>query len=416
MSTRYTCLKLLRALLPAALAMVGSGQAYASNQKVEQPAVDHAAILTLDTHLDVPMHFDRPGWNFGDRHSPADDIAQVDLPRMLDGHLDGGFFVVYTPQGLLEPSAMTKARGDALARCKAINRTIAENPRFERALTAADARAIARRGNAIGFISMENSYPVGMSVAGFQAFYDCGVRMAGPVHTRNNQLADSSTDQPRWGGLSPLGREWVREMNRLGVVIDASHASDAALDQMLELSQAPLILSHSGSRAVFQHPRNVDDDRIRRLAASGGVISATTVYLAPMRFTPERERLFARLDRIAELSPQEQAQLVRDIQTADRDAPLQSATLDRFMESLLYLIQIAGIDHVAIGADWDGGGGLVDLPDISANARITARLADAGFSASDIAKIWSGNVLRVVDAAARLSVAGGRDERGKAND
>src|SRR3546814_5458306 len=121
-----------------------------------------------------------------------------------------------------------------------------------------------------------------------------GVRLAGPGHSSNNQFADAATETPRWNGLSPLGRQWVAEMNRLGMVIDASHASDDAFDQMLALSKTPLLLSHSGSRDVFDHPRNLDDARIRKLAEAGGAICVTTVYLSDMNLTPEREKLFAR--------------------------------------------------------------------------------------------------------------------------
>jgi membrane dipeptidase len=135
--------------------------------------------------------------------------------------------------------------------------------------------------------------------------------MAGPVHSKNNQFGNSSGDHPRWDGLSPLGRRWVAEANRLGIVIDASHASDAAFDQLLELSKTPIILSHSSSRAAFDHPRNLDDGRIRRLAAKGGAICATTVFLSPMQLGPERAELFGAYERISEMSEAEQVELIR---------------------------------------------------------------------------------------------------------
>jgi membrane dipeptidase len=366
----------------------------------------HRRLLTLDTHLDTPMHFPRAGWSFGERHTLEDDVVQVDLPRMEDGALDGGFFVIYTAQGELTAEGYAQALAFARERSDVIDETIAAFPeRIAPTRTAADARRIAASGRIFAFKSIENSYPLGESVELLAEFHRRGVRMAGPVHSANNQFADSATDEPRWGGLSPLGRRWVEEMNRLGMVIDASHASDATFDELVELSKTPILLSHSGARAAFDHPRNLDDERIAKLAASGGAICVTSVYLSPMNLTKEREVLFTRLEHIGELTPAEQQDLVRRWHALDARERMWEADFERYMDMLLHVIEVAGADHVCFGADWDGGGGIEGLEDITALPKITARLRAEGFTDAELEKMWSGNVLRILEAAERHAAA-----------
>jgi membrane dipeptidase len=364
----------------------------------------HARLLTLDTHLDTPIHFARPGWDMLDRHSAPSDISQVDYPRMVQGNLTGGFFVIYTGQGPLTAQAYAAARDSALQRAIEIREMVARHAdKFELAFTADDAVRIHRAHKRVVFQSIENAYPVGEDLSLLETFHRLGVRMAGPVHFLNNQLGDSATDTPRWHGLSPLGLRWVDEMNRLGMIIDASHASDDVFDQLLERSRAPIILSHSGSRAVFDHPRNIDDERLRKLAAKGGVLQVTAVYLTPMpKATPERKAIGMREEAMALLSPAAQREFARDYHALNQRDGWPSATFEQFMQSLLHAIQIAGVDHVGIGADWDGGGGVQGLADVTALPKITAALQKAGYSAQDIEKIWSGNVLRVLRAAQAL--------------
>jgi membrane dipeptidase len=267
---------------------------------------------------------------------------------------------------------------------------------FAFATTPADAARIAGQGKRIVYQSIENSYPLGTDLGLLETFYRLGVRMAGPVHSKNNQFADSATDTPRWNGLSPLGRAWVAEMNRLGMLIDASHASDAAFDQMLALSKTPIILSHSGPKAMFDHPRNLDDDRMRKLARAGGVMQLNSLYLEPFNNDADRNALQKRQEAFQTLNPAEQRKLLRDAAALDAKRPYVSATFDMFMNSLLHAIKVMGVDHVGIGADWDGGGGVLGMEDVAALPRITARLRQAGYSEADIAKIWGGNVLRLL--------------------
>ena len=379
---------LLAALLLAGCVSISDG---------DEVSDTHAQLMTLDTHLDTPQHFSRPGWSFGERHDLATDLAQLDIPRMADGNLDGGFFAIYTEQGPLTAQGYAAARDFAFKRSDEIDATLARFAnRIAPARTAADAARIDAGRKLIAYKSIENSYPLGEDPSLLAEFYRRGVRMAGPVHSKNNQFADSSTDTPRWNGLSPLGRRWVGEMNRLGIVIDASHASDAAFDHMLALSKTPLILSHSGAKAIFDHPRNLDDTRIRALAAVGGAICFSTIYLSDLKLGPARAELFAKYERIGELSPAEQADLAVRWRAMDAIEPLWQADFERYMAGLMHVIAIAGVDHVCFGADWDGGGGIAGMADIAAHPRITARLKQAGYSQADLAKMWGGNVLRLL--------------------
>lgn len=366
----------------------------------------HERMLVLDTHLDTPIHFARAGWDVTKRHTVVDDLSQVDLPRMIEGGLDGGFFVVFTPQGPLTKDGYAAARDHALVRLAAIRETVAAHAdRMELALTADDARRIAKSGKRVVFQSMENSYPVGEDLSLVWTLKRLGVRMAGPVHSRNNQLADSSTDKPRWRGLSPLGKRWVVEMNRAGLLIDGSHASDAALEQLIALSKTPVVLSHTGTRHVFDHARNVDDARLQKLAASGGVIQMNSLFLTALNESPKLEAVLVKLDVVETLSPAEQQLMIAAYRALDAKDRVTSpgATFETFMTGLLHVIAVAGVEHVGIGCDWDGGGGVEGLDDVTALPKITARLRAAGYSETDIEKIWSGNVLRVLDAAAKGS-------------
>jgi membrane dipeptidase len=368
----------------------------------------HERLLTLDTHLDTPINFGSPGWDIMQRHDVGADLSQVDYPRMVSGGLDGGFWAIYTPQGPRTPRGEASARDAALRTAVRIHEMVARNNRyFELALRSEDAAAIASRGKRVVYLSIENGYPLGHDLTLLQTFYSLGVRLVGPVHFLDNDLGDSSTDPKgkEWQGLSPLGKQLVAEANRLGIVLDGSHASDDVLDQLMALSKTPVILSHSGCKAVFDHPRNVDDDRIRKLAATGGVIQVNSLsdYLIPTPDDPARklafQKLVERYGHFQDLGPDARAEFVRERLAINHTYPAPRATLDDFMKHVLHALQVAGPDHVGIGADWDGGGGVTGLEDVADIPRITERLLAAGYSEADLAKIWSGNVLRVLRAA-----------------
>jgi membrane dipeptidase len=357
----------------------------------------HERMMVLDTHLDVADRFDDGSWDFAQRHVHAEDGSQVDLPRMRDGGMDGGFFVIYTAQGPLTAEGYRDARDRALVRAAAIRRVIGENRgAADLALTADDAERATREGRRFFFISMENGWPLGEDLSLLTTFHRLGLRMAGPVHSRTNQLADSATGEARWHGLSPLGRQWVAEMNRLGIIIDGSHSADATFDDLLRLSRVPIVLSHSGPKAIFNHPRNLDDERMRQLAAHGGVMFLNSIFMVQHDGSDERDRINERHRRWAELNPAERRRLVADTAALNARRPYTIADFDLYMRSLLHAIRVMGVDHVGLGADWDGGGGVIGMEDVAALPRISARLRREGFSEADIAKVMGGNLLRVM--------------------
>jgi membrane dipeptidase len=378
----------------------------------------HERILTLDTHLDTPENFGRPGWDMLDEHSVAGDMSQVDYPRMVKGGLDGGFFAIYTPQGPRTPQGLANARDAAIMRGVEIREMVARHSdKFELALKAAEAARIAARGKRFVFMSMENSYPLGKDLSLMRTFYNLGVRMIGPVHFTNNDLADSSTDPkgPEWHGLSPLGKEFVAEANRLGMVLDASHASDEVFDQMLALSATPIILSHSSASAVFRHPRNIDDARIQQLAAKGGVIQINSYsdYLVTTPANPARTAAMRALGMkygpFRNLAADRVKAYMAERHAIEAQYPLPHATIDDLMAHLLHVLKLVGPDHVGIGLDLDGGGGVVGMEDVADLPEITKRLVAAGYSETDLAKIWGGNALRVLrDAEAKAAQLAGK--------
>jgi membrane dipeptidase len=369
----------------------------------------HEQLLCLDTHLDTPLSFARPGWDVMQRHSVASDLSQVDYPRMVEGGLDGGFFAIYTPQGPLTPEGMMAARDAALVRAAKIREVVARNPsHFELAFVPADAARIAANRKRVVFQSIENSYPLANDVTLLRSFYALGVRMAGPVHFANNQLGDSATDPKgrTWSGLSPMGHDFVALANELGIILDASHSSDDVFDQMLVQSKVPIILSHSGCRAVHDHPRNIDDDRLKKLAASGGVIQINSfnAYLVTVPPNAAREKeenaSFASLRGLSTLSPPDAAKAIANVavqmRTLNTKYPVPRATFDDYMAHMLHALKLVGPDHVGVGADWDGGGGVVGMEDCASNWKITSRLLQEGYKSDDLQKIWSGNVLRLM--------------------
>jgi membrane dipeptidase len=275
---------------------------------------------------------------------------------------------------------------------------------FSLALTAEDAERIAQAGKRIVFISMENASPLASDPSLLSAYYKLGLRMLGIAHFANNDFGDSATDPagPEWHGLSPKGRGLVAAANDQGIILDASHSSDEVLDQLLELSTAPIVLSHSGARAIYDHPRNVDDARIRKIAEKGGVVHVNAYggYLISIPKIPAREKALEALsEKYGAEGTLDEAHIqewlaARD--AIDREYPVAHADIDDYMRHLLHILKVAGPEHVGIGADWDGGGGVDGLEDVSALPRITERLLAAGYTDKDIKNIWGGNLLRVL--------------------
>ncbi|WP_394696200.1 dipeptidase [Pseudoxanthomonas japonensis] len=407
-------MRLCRIALASALSICIDG-ASAEGVSAEVSRVHEDAIV-LDTHLDTPANFRRPGWSIVDDHAHEGDLSQVDLPRMKAGGLDGGFWVIYTAQGARDEAGKHAARDHGLDRLVSIREMLAANAGdMELALTADDAERIAKAGKRVSFISMENAAPLASDPSLLTAYHRLGLRMLGITHVRNNDFGDSSTDPAgaEWSGLSPAGKALVQEANRLGIVLDASHASDAVFDQLLALSQTPIVLSHTSADALYDHPRNIDDGRLRQLAVKGGVIHVNAYggYLIDIPKIPERETAMGALSEKygpeSELAVDRVPAYLAERRAIEARYPARHATFDDYMAHVLHILKVAGVDHVGIGADWDGGGGVAGLEDVSALPKITEALLAAGYTEQDVRKIWSGNLLRVIREAQAIASSEG---------
>ena len=361
-------------------------------------------FFTIDTHIDTPTaSLMRPGWDFGARHAFADDHTQCDLPRMEAGGIDAMVFAVYSTQAARIPAGYEMAKTRAIDVLQRTREVLEKNSaRCALALTAADGPRLKAEGKRAIYLSIENSYSLGRDVANVRVFHQLGVRILGLNHMLNNDLADSSTDPrgPEWGGLSPFGGEVVAECNRLGIVLDASHASDDALWDLLKSSRSPVILSHTGCRAICDHPRNVGDDLLRAMAKQGGVIqiNALPIAVVPTQEDGRTAALSAMLLKLGNsvLTPDVLAEAEKEWHRIDTSYPNTSATLDDYVKHVEHAVKIAGIDHVGIGCDFDGGGGVSGLNDVSEYPNLTRALLDRGFTESDLKKIWGENTLRII--------------------
>lgn len=368
----------------------------------------HEAALTLDSHLDTPLVMKRPFFDFAKRHDPWKDVSQVDLPRMIEGGLDGGFFVVYLAQGPRTQEGRGEAKEQAREIFDLIHSMIDENPdRMELALTADDADRIRGAGKRVIYIGIENGYALGRDLDLLAEFYDLGGRYLGLAHTRNNAISDSSTDPdgPEHGGLSDFGRAVIREMNRLGMMVDISHISDDAAIQAIEMSEAPVIASHSSAHALYEHPRNLNDEILRAIARTGGVVQMNMFsgYLKETVTSQERKKALGQWreeygSRLSAVPAERLKEAVAARGTIDTEFPPDLATLDTVMDNIDHVVKVAGIDHVGLGADFDGGGGVEEYYDVSTADNVTRALTERGYTEEEIFKIWSGNLLRVMRA------------------
>ena len=394
-----------------ALAVTSAAVAGCSDQPVTpvaRTAADvHARVLTLDTHVDTPLFLMRPGFDFLARHDPLRQMSQVDWPRMQEGKLDAAFWAVYVAQGELSEKGLRDAAAQADRIFARIHQFVEKYPDKVALVTSApEVRAAVAGGKHAVLIGVENGFALGGDVARVWRFHELGARYIGLIHSRNNDLGDSSTDAsgPLHGGLSKRGREAVREMNRAGIMVDVSHASDATFWDMMEVSSTPPIASHSSARAVYDHPRNMTDDMLRAIARRGGVVQVNTLssYIADLKNSPERQaaldemRAELRADATASAGgAMERFWLAMGAVNARFPPPL--ATLADVADHIDHMVDVMGIDHVGVGADFDGGGGVSGMYDVSEIGNLTAELLKRGYSETDIAKIWGGNLLRVLD-------------------
>ncbi|MEQ9519932.1 MAG: dipeptidase [Parvibaculum sp.] len=379
-------------------------------------AAFHARLLTLDSHVDIP-----PTYTQTEAHDPGlRTELQVDLPKMDEGGLDAAFFIVYVGQSARNEVNDARAKVDALVKFDAIHRMTDElyANQIGLALRPADVSAIHETGRKVAMIGIENGYVIGRDLSLLQSYFDQGARYMTLAHVGHNDLADSSMPRMDLGdketehdGLSALGRDAVREMNRLGMMVDVSHISDDAMMEATALSQAPVIASHSATRALADHPRNMSDDQLQAIASRGGVVQmvafSTYVKADPGRIAASimlRNRI-AQLRGVARFSYLAHGKLPAFVDgMAEIDRQFPRATLSDFVDHIDHAVRVMGIDHVGISSDFDGGGGVVGWDDASETGNVTAELLRRGYVHDDIQKLWSGNLLRVwseVEAVAR---------------
>jgi membrane dipeptidase len=377
---------------------------------VQKAARIHETILTIDSHNDTPMRMSRGEFDWSVRHDPKLDHSRVDLLRMKEGGLDAAFFAVFVSQGKRTQEGYDKAKKLAMEILDSLHISIRRDSSLVGlALNPSDARHLHRERKRIAFIGMENGYPLGRDISLVKTFHDRGVRYITLVHTRNNDLCDSSTDSLAFGGLGPFGKEVVREMNRLGMMIDVSHASDFAFYDILEESRSPVIASHSCARALCDNPRNLDDEMLFALAQNGGVIQMCILsdYVKASAPNPARDSARAALRKkfrdFENLSDDEMKQARKEWYALEDQYPGELATVSDVVDHIDHIVQVAGIDHVGIGTDFDGGGGVTGCTDVSEMGNITLELVRRGYSEKDIRKIWGGNLMRVMEENRRIA-------------
>jgi len=367
-------------------------------------AAIHAEVLTLDSHVDTPLMLMRDGFNIGERNDPRDRGGKLDFPRMEEGGLNAVFFAVFLGQGALTPEAYELNHQRALDIFDLIHDMLDEHQEVAGlALTPEDAFRLRDEGRFAIYIGNENAYPIGKDLGLLQTYYDLGSRYMGLSHSRHNQVCDSSTDSapPLHNGLSDFGAEVVKELNRLGMMVDVSHISDEAFYDVLKVTSTPVIASHSNARAICDHPRNLDDDMILALAENGGVLQlcVLSAYVKTLEQSPEREKAFAELrerwNNFQDLTDEEMDQAREEWWATNSKYPAPMATVADLVDHVDHVVNLVGIDYVGIGTDFDGGGALKDCYDVSELGNITLELVRRGYSKEDIEKIWSGNFMRV---------------------
>ena len=352
--------KVLTALL-AVILLQGCNNSEEHLQKRAEKIHDN--FLSVDTHCDTPMALEVSDFDLGVRH----DEGCVDFPRMKEGRLDAEFFAVFTGQGPRDDSSYAKVHAEALKIFDAIHKNVEKNSSLAGiALTPDDAYRLKKEGKIAAFIGVENGYPLGKDISRVKELFDLGARYITLCHSANNDICDSSSDPkgPENNGLSSFGTGVVKEMNRLGMMIDVSHMSDKSFYDVISLSKAPVIASHSSCRALCSSPRNLTDDMLLSLKGNSGVIQICILsdYIKPCEL----------MDRYRKL-----------------------ATVSDVVDHIDHVVQVIGIDHVGIGTDFDGGGGVDGCRTAAGMKNITVELLRRGYSKADIAKIWGKNTMRV---------------------
>lgn len=369
-------------------------------QLIKKAEKIHSSILTVDTHCDTPMEFSDKNFDLGIRHNDG----CVDFPRMIDGGLNAEFFAVFLAQGLRNDSSYNVVHQKALDIFSAIHQNVEKNSSMaELAYTANDAYRLRKIGKIAAFIGVENGYPIGKDISRLKQYYDLGARYVTLCHSGNNDICDSSSDPkgPESNGLSPLGIQVVKEMNRLGLMVDVSHISDKSFYDVLKVTNTPVIASHSSCRALCGSPRNFTDDMLLALKENGGVIQICVLsnYLKTPEPNPEMEEKLKDIqNKFGDYSALsfEQKKAMRSERREVQNKYRKLATVADIVDHIDHVVQIIGIDFVGIGTDFDGGGGVDGCKTAAEMKNITIELLRRGYSKKDITKIWSGNVMRVL--------------------
>ena len=369
----------------------------------------HDRVLTVDTHVDIPANY---GSDSYDPMKPGPRGQQVHIPTQIEGGLDATFLIVFVGQGPLDTAGYSKALSDAMLKFSAIHKVTEQlyPDKLGLATSVADVRRIAAEGKKVALIGIENGYPMGEELGLLDVFYDYGARYFGHTHIGHNQLGDSSIPEKRrkdpdvlHGGLSPLGKKAVERCNQLGIMNDVSHAGKQTALDIISTSRAPAIASHSGAKGVFDHPRNLSDDELKALAAKGGVAQmvAFDTYLraVPKPKTDATEALWAEFGikdfpDLGKLTPDQMKAFRAKSDEIELKWP--KAGVKDLADHIDYTVKLIGIDHVGIASDFNGGGGIAGWNSAAETFNVTLELVKRGYTEEQVAKIWGGNLLRVL--------------------
>ncbi len=357
----------------------------------------HRSGLLIDGHNDLPWAFREYGENPFDKLDLAkrQESVHTDIPRLREGGVGGQFWVVYVPSDM----PVDKTVEMALEQFDYIHRMIKRYPDdFELALTADDVLRIHKQGKIASLIGVEGGHCIGNSLENLRRFHKLGARYMTLTHAANNDWADSATDESKHGGLTEFGEQVIREMNRLGMLVDISHVSFDTMRDALRVSKAPIIASHSSAYAVAPHKRNVPDDVLKQIAKNGGVVMATLFpgYIDPAGVV-SMENYFQKQRELKEKYANDAEGYYKEWNEWRKQNPIPECTVHTVVDHIDHIVKVAGIDHVGIGSDYDGVGKLpVQLEDVSGFPYITQELLNRGYSPKDIHKIMGQNILRVM--------------------
>ncbi|MEI6434539.1 MAG: dipeptidase [Bacteroidota bacterium] len=363
----------------------------------------HRAVITIDSHTDTPLRMIQKGFDMSVRHDARKEYTKIDFPRMKEGGLDGAFFGVFVSQATRNPENYEKVKQKAIMLFDTIDEVVKRNNRLAAlAVSPNDAIRLKKEGRRAVFIGVENGYAIGKDLSLISTFYLRGARYITLCHTKNNDICDSSTDTIEYNGLSPYGYEVVQEMNHVGMMVDVSHISDRALEAVLSFTKAPVIASHSCAKALCNNQRNLNDTLLKKIARNGGVVQMCILsdYVKAPLPNPSRDSARAAVRKkyrdFEGLSDDEMKVARKEWYAINDQYPQILATVSDVVDHIDHIVKVAGVNHVGIGTDFDGGGGVDGCFDVSEMGNITLELVKRGYSENQIRKIWGGNLMRVM--------------------